>query len=104
MGIWRIVKPAAEKALPVYIVDEPACMPADQVVTAATAPPVEPSDLEMLLRCLLPTAQVPTPPPQPILSGVPAPTPTPLPNTGITGMETLLQRLLPGTPVATGSR
>ena len=34
-----------------------------------------------------------------LLSGVPAPTPTPPPQTGITGIETLLQHLLPGTPV-----
>ena len=69
---------------------------------------MEPGNLEALLRCLLPTAPVPTPPPQPIpmellleclRSGAPAQTPTSLPQTGITGMETLLQRLLPGTPV-----
>ena len=39
-GIWRIVKPTPERALPVYTVDEPVCMPADWVVTAVMAPPV----------------------------------------------------------------
>ena len=101
-----------ERALPVYTVDEPAYMPADQVMAAVTAPPVGLGDLEALLRRFLPTPPVLTPPPWPIpteiemlqeclLSGVP--TPTPPPQTGITGMETLLQRLLSGMPVATGS-
>ena len=91
-------------------VDKPACMPADRVVAAVAAPPVGPGDLEALLRHLLPTAPVPTPPTRPIptniklllerlLSGAQAPTPTPTPQTGTTGMETLLQCLLPGTPV-----
>ena len=40
-------------------------MPADQVVAAVTAPPVGTSDLEALLHRLLPTAPVPTSPPQP---------------------------------------
>ena len=106
--VQRIVKPALERDLPVYTMDEPACVPADRVVAAVTAPPAEMGDLEALLRRLLPTAPVPTPPPRPIptdidillerlLSGVPAPTPPP--QTGITVLETLLQRLLPGTPV-----
>ena len=51
-------------ALPVYTMDELACMPADRVVAAITTPPVEPGNLEALLRCLLPTAPVPTPPPR----------------------------------------
>ena len=66
MGFRRIVKPAPERALPVYTVDETACMIADRVVVAVIAPPVGPGDLEELLRCLLPTALVPTPPPLPI--------------------------------------
>ena len=85
-------------------------MPADRVVAAVTAPPVGPGDLDALLRCLLPTAPMQTPPPRSIptemeillerlQSGAPALTPTPPPQTGIMGMETLLQRLLPGTPV-----
>ena len=76
--------------------DGPACVPADQVVAAVNVPPVGPGDLEALLRRLLPTAPVQTPPPRPVptemeillerlLSGVPAPTPTPPPRTGITG-------------------
>ena len=40
------------------------CTLADRVVAAVTAPPVEPSDLEALLRRLLPTAPVPTLPPR----------------------------------------
>ena len=58
MGARRIVKPAPERALPVYTVKEPACVPADQVVAAVTVPPVGPGDLEALLRRLLPTAPV----------------------------------------------
>ena len=47
-------------------------------MAAVTASPVEPGDLKVLLRCLLPTAPVPTPPPQPMphgyrdFAGVPA--------------------------------
>ena len=44
------MKPTPEKALPVYTVDEPACVPADRVAAVVTAPPVEPGDLEVLLR------------------------------------------------------
>ena len=66
MGAPRIVKLAPERALPVYTVNEPACMPADQVVVAVTVPPVGPGDLEALLRCLLPTAPVQTPLPRPV--------------------------------------
>ena len=111
-GARIIVKPAPEMTLPIYTVDEPACMLADRVVAAATAPAVGARDLEALLRRLLPTAPIQTPPLHPIptemeillkhlLSGAPAPAPAPAPTpqTGIAGMETLLQRLLPGTPV-----
>ena len=41
-------------ALPVYTVDELVRVPADQVVAAVTASPVEPGDLEALLRHLGP--------------------------------------------------
>ena len=58
------MKPAPERALPVCTVDEPACMPADRVVAAVSAPPVGAVDLEALLRRLLPTALVQTPPPR----------------------------------------
>ena len=102
----RNVKPAPERARPVYTVNEPA----DQAVGAVAAPPVGLGDLEALLRCLLPTAPVQTPPPRPVptemeillerlLSTAPIPAPTPPPRTAITGMETLLQCLLPGTPI-----
>ena len=37
---------ALERARPVYTVNEPACVPADQVVAAVTAPPVGPGDLD----------------------------------------------------------
>ena len=46
--------------------DEPVCMSADRVVAAVTALPVEPGDLEVLLRRLLPTTPVPTPLPRPM--------------------------------------
>ena len=102
----RNVKPAPERARPVYTVNEPA----DQAVVAVAAPPVGLGDLEALLICLLPTAPVQTPPPRPVptemvillerlLSTAPIPAPTPPPRTAITGMETLLQCLLPGTPI-----
>ena len=79
-------------------------------MAAVTAPPLGPGELEALLKCLLPTALVQTPPRRPIpmekeillerlLSGVPSPPPKPPPQTEITGMETLLQRLHPLTPV-----
>ena len=47
------MKPAPERALPVYTVDEPACVPADRVVAAVTAPPVGPGDFKALLKRLL---------------------------------------------------
>ena len=59
-GARRIVKPSPERALPVYTVDELACVLADRVVAAVSAPPVGPGDLEALLRCLLPTVPVQT--------------------------------------------
>ena len=59
----KIIKPVPEGALPVYTVDEPAYAPTDWVVAAVTEPPTRPSDLEALLCYLLPTAPVPTPPP-----------------------------------------
>ena len=77
-GARRIVKPAPERALPVYTVDEPVCMSADRVMAAVTAPPVEQGNLDALLRCLLPTAPVPTPPSRPMP----------------TDIEILLERLL----------
>ena len=61
---WRVVKLAPERALPVYTVNEPACVQADQIVVVVTAPPVGPGDLDVLLRCLLPTTPVTTPPPR----------------------------------------
>ena len=102
--------PPPERALPVYTVDEPVCMLADRVVAAVTAPPVEHSDLEALLRHLLPPALVPTPPPRPmptdmeillkrLLSGVSARRRYRRLTLGLQEMETMLLRLLPGTPV-----
>ena len=44
-GAQRIVKPARERALPVYTADELVCLPADRVVAAVTAPPVEPAEI-----------------------------------------------------------
>ena len=60
------MKQVPERALPVYTVDEPVGVPADRVVAAVTAPPVEPVHLEALLRHILPTAPVPTPAPRPM--------------------------------------
>ena len=71
------------------------------MVAAVTAPPVGPGDLDALMRCLLPTTPMQTPPPRSIptemeillerlQSGALAPTPTLPPQTGIMGMETLL--------------
>ena len=77
-GVRRIVKPVPEMALPVYTVDEPACVPADRAVAAVTAHPAGPSDLEALLCHLLPTAPIPPPQPKP------------------TELEILLKRLLSG--------
>ena len=99
-----------ERARPVYTVNELVWVPADQVVASVTVPPVGPVDLEALLRRLLPTAPVQTPPPCPVpteieimlerqLSTAPASAPTPPSWTAITEMETLLQRLLPETSI-----
>ena len=41
-----IVKPTPEWTQPVYTVNEPACVPADQVVATVTAPLVGIGDLE----------------------------------------------------------
>ena len=38
MDARRIMKPTPERARPVYTVNEPACMPADQVVAAVAVP------------------------------------------------------------------
>ena len=76
------------------------------MAAAVTVPLAVPDQLETLLIWLLPTSLVLASPPKPmptelkgllqqLLAGVPAPKPTPPPKTGITDMETLLQRLLP---------
>ena len=44
-GARRIVQPAPKRAPPVYTVNEPACVPADQVVADVTAPPVGPGNV-----------------------------------------------------------
>ena len=54
----RIVKPTPERARPVYMVNEPARVLADQVVPAVTMPSVRLGDFEALLRHLLPTMPV----------------------------------------------
>ena len=98
------MKPVPERALPVYTVDEPAGVGGGGCSCSSGGT----RNLEALLRHLLQTAPVLTPPPwaiptdmelllERLLTG--APTPTSLPQTGITGMETLLQRQLPGMPV-----
>ena len=46
--VQRIVKPVPERALLVYTVDEPVCVPADRVVAAVTAPP---GDQAILRQC-----------------------------------------------------
>ena len=79
-GVWRIVRPGPERALPVYTVDDPGL--ADRMVAAVAAPPVGSDGLEALLRCLLPNTPVP---PKPIA----------------TELESLLQRLLTGVPAPT---
>ena len=56
------MKPAPKRALPVYTVNELACVPADQVVAAVAVHPVGPGNLEALLRRLLLNAPVQTPP------------------------------------------
>ena len=59
----RICKPTPERAQPLYPVSETAFVPADQIVTAVTAPSVGPADLKALLRRLPPTVPAQVPPP-----------------------------------------
>ena len=84
----------------------------DWMVAAVTVPLAVQEQLETLLRWLILTPVVPALPPKPLptelesflqrlLMGVQAPKPAPPDRTGITNMETLLQSLLPGTPVPT---
>ena len=61
-----------------YTVNEPTCVPADQVVAAVATPLVGLDDLGVLLRRLLPTAPVQALPPHPVP----------------TEMEIMLERLL----------
>ena len=98
----RIVKPTPERARPVNTLSEPACVPADQVVVAVTAPSVGLGDLGALLRHLLLTALVQAPPPRPVptemeimLECLLSNAPTPPARATITDIETMLQRLLP---------
>ena len=103
------MKPKPEKTWPMYKVNEPACVPADQVVAAVGAPLVGLGDIEALLRRLLLTTPVQAPPPRPVptkmeimlerlLSNAAAPLPL---RTAITEMETMLECLLPGAPTQT---
>ena len=80
----RIVKPTPERERLVYTVNEPACVMADQVVAPVTAPSVGLGDIKALLRRLLPTAPVQTPPPRPVP----------------TEMEILMVRLLLNAPAS----
>ena len=59
-----VVNPASERNRPVYMVSELACVPADQVVAAVTAPSVGLIDIEALLSRLLRTAPEQAPPSQ----------------------------------------
>ena len=103
----RIVKPTLERERPVYTVNEPECMPADQVMAAVTTTSAGLADLEASLRHLLLTTPVQAPPPRPVpteimlerlLSNAPAPPP----QTAITDIEIMLHtRLLPGMPSRT---
>ena len=105
----RIVKPTQERARPVYMVSEPVCMPADQVMAAVIAPSVGLGDLEALLRHLLPAAPMQAPLPRPVpteveimpeclLSNALTLAPAPPPQATNTDIEIMLQRLLLGTP------
>ena len=106
----RFSKPAPERALSIYTVDEPGCVLDDRMVASVMVPLAVPEQLETLLRWLLLTPVVPAWPPKPLstelesllqrlLMGVQAPKPAPPHRNGITYMETLLQSLLPGTPL-----
>ena len=89
----------------VYVVSEPAVMPADRVVAAVATPSVGLADLETLLKRLLPNVPTLSPPPRPVpteietmLEHLLSPAPASLPQPVTTDMETVLRRLLlPGT-------
>ena len=105
----RFSTPGPERALPIYTVDESGRGTDDQMVVAVTFPPAASEPLETLLRRLLPTPVKPTLPPKPVptelermlqrlLLEVQTPNPTPPAKSGITGLETLWQGLLPRIP------
>ena len=103
----RFSKSGPDRALPIYIVDEPGWEMDDRMVAAVTTSPTAPEQLETLLRRLLSVPVVPPPPPKPVpsalerlLVGAQAPKPVPLAKTGITNSEILLQGLLPGIPAS----
>ena len=104
----RLSKPGPDRALPIYMVNESGCGTDDWIVAAVTTSQTAPYQLETLIRWLLPSPVVPTPPPKPVTSsleqllqhwlvGAQAPKPAPPAKTGSSDIESLLQRLLPGT-------
>ena len=58
----RFSKPGPARALPIYTVDDPGHGRDDRMVEAITNSPTAPDQLETLLRRLLPTPVMPTPP------------------------------------------
>ena len=74
----RNCETSAGEGRPVYAVSKRVLTPADEVIAAVTGPSVRLTDLEVLLRCLLPT--------------------TPAPRLASTGIEALLKCLLSTTP------
>ena len=64
----RVGRPVPEKALPIYTVSDANGGGVGRVATAVPASPTRPDQLERLLRRLLPTQVLPTPPPKPVPS------------------------------------
>ena len=100
----RFSKLGPDRPLPIYTVDASSGGTDDRVVAAVTSTQPVPDRLESWLRRLL----VPPPPPKPVpsvleqllqqlLTEAQAPQPAPPTQTGHSDIESLLQRLLPGT-------
>ena len=85
---WRVVKPAPDRARPVYAVSEPTLVSTEQVIAAVISPSVGLADLEAMLKRLLTDVLAQAPPPRSAPTHIEAYVETPAYRNADTGTAT----------------